>query len=52
MDYVAEPYNVDFYVENRPLTEEEKKNISDFIRRDKDKRKKNSGRLKKRKVVK
>ena len=39
MGHIAEPKDVDFYVENRPLTEREKKRISDFIQRDKDKRK-------------
>lgn len=38
MDYVSEPTNVNFYVVNRPLTDEEKKNISEFIRKDKAKR--------------
>lgn len=39
MGHIAEPKDVDFYVENRPLTKTEKKRISDFIQRDKDKRK-------------
>lgn len=51
MGHIAEPKDVDFYVINRPLTEKEKKRISDFIQRDKRKRHyrqqsiKNTGRI-------
>jgi hypothetical protein len=35
MGLVKEPENVDFYVDPRPLTKEELKRISDFIKSDK-----------------
>lgn len=38
MEIVREPSNVDFEVENRPLTAEEEKQISDFIKAQKLKR--------------
>ncbi len=39
MGLIKEPMDVDFVVNPRPLTEKEKKMISDFIRADKKKRK-------------
>jgi len=39
MGLIREPLEVDFFVDPRPLTEKEKKKISDFIKADKDKRK-------------
>lgn len=38
MGLIKETKNVDFYVDPRPLTDEEKKRISDFIKKDKQKR--------------
>ena len=35
MGLIQEPLNVDFVVDPRPLTEKERKMISDFIKRDK-----------------
>ena len=39
MGLIKEPLDVDFVVDPRPLTKEEEKAISDFIRADKEKRK-------------
>jgi hypothetical protein len=39
MGLIREPLEVDFFVDPRPLTEKEKKMISDFIKADKEKRK-------------
>ena len=39
MGLVREPLDVDFVVDPRPLTKAEEKAISDFIRADKEKRK-------------
>ena len=39
MGLIREPLDVDFFVDPRPLTETEKKMISDYIRVDKEKRK-------------
>jgi hypothetical protein len=39
MGLIREPMNVDFYVDPRPLTKEERKMISDYIKADKLKRK-------------
>lgn len=39
MILIKEPKDVDFYVDPRPLTREEQKRISDFIKSDKNKRK-------------
>jgi hypothetical protein len=39
MGLIREPLEVDFFVDPRPLTEKEKKMISDYIKADKDKRK-------------
>ena len=39
MGLIIEPLDVDFVVDPRPLTEKEKKMISDFIKADKEKRK-------------
>lgn len=39
MGLIKEPLNVDFVVESRPLTEKEKRTISEYIRADKEKRK-------------
>lgn len=37
MGLIKEPKDVDFYVDPRPLTKEEQKRISDFIKSDKKK---------------
>ena len=39
MGLIKEPKEVDFYVDPRPLTKEEEKRISDFIKADKKKSK-------------
>jgi hypothetical protein len=39
MGLIREPLDVDFFVDPKPLTEKEKKMISDFIKADKEKRK-------------
>ncbi len=39
MGLIKEPLDVDFVVDPRPLTKEEEKAISEFIRADKEKRK-------------
>jgi hypothetical protein len=39
MGLIREPLDLDFFVDPRPLTEKEKKTISDFIKADKEKRK-------------
>jgi hypothetical protein len=39
MGLIREPLDVDFYVDPKPLTKEDKKMISDFIKADKQKRK-------------
>ena len=39
MGLIREPLEVDFYVDPRPLTKEEQKMISDYIKADKLKRK-------------
>jgi hypothetical protein len=39
MGLIKEPREIDFYVDPRPLTIEEEKKISDFIKADKKKRK-------------
>ena len=39
MGLIREPLDVDFVVDPRPLTSKEKKMISDFIKADKEKRK-------------
>jgi hypothetical protein len=39
MGLIREPLNVDFFVDPKPITEKEKKKISDFIKADKEKRK-------------
>jgi hypothetical protein len=38
MGLIREPLDVDFYVDPRPLTKEERKMISDYIKADKQKR--------------
>jgi hypothetical protein len=38
MGIVKEPLNIDFVVENRPLTKEEEKQISEYINSQKNKR--------------
>lgn len=40
MGLIKEPLNMDFYVDPRPLTKIEKKMISDYIKADKEKRRK------------
>ncbi len=47
MGLIKEPLNVDFVVDPRPLTEKERKMISDFIKADKLKKAKNINRIKK-----
>lgn len=37
MGHIKEPKGVDFIIESKPLTDEERKVISDFIRKDKEK---------------
>lgn len=37
MGHIKEPKGVDFVIESKPLTDEERKAISDFIRKDKEK---------------
>lgn len=49
MGLIKEPLDVDFVVESRPLTEAEKKAISEFIKTDKEKRLAKKKRLTKRK---
>lgn len=39
MGLIREPLDIDFFVDPRPLTDKEKKTISDFIKADKEKRK-------------
>ena len=39
MGLVREPLDVDFYVDSRPLTKEDRKMISDYIKADKQRRK-------------
>jgi len=39
MGLIKEPRDIDFYVDPRPLTKEEEKRISDFIKADKKKHK-------------
>jgi hypothetical protein len=39
MGLIREPLEFDFFVDPRPLTEKEKKMISDYIKADKEKRK-------------
>ncbi len=40
MGLIREPLEVDFFFDPKPLTEKEQKIISDFIKADKEKRKK------------
>jgi hypothetical protein len=47
MGLIKEPLNVDFVVDPRPLTDKERKMISDFIKADKTKKAKLIDRLKK-----
>ena len=47
MGLIKEPLDIDFVVDPRPLTEKERKMISDFIKADKIKRAKTLERLKK-----
>jgi hypothetical protein len=44
MGLIKEPLDVDFYVDPRPMTKEDEKAISDFIKADKMKRTKKAGR--------
>jgi hypothetical protein len=39
MGLIREPLEVDFFVDPKPLTKEEEKMISDYIKADKEKRK-------------
>ena len=38
MGLIREPRDVDFFVDPKPLTDEERKMISDYIKKDKQKR--------------
>ncbi len=49
MGIIKEPLDVDFVVDPRPLTEEEEKAISEFIKADKEKRLAKTKRVNKRK---
>jgi len=49
MGLIKEPLDVDFVVDPRPLTEKERKMISDFIKAEKMKKAKTINRLTKRK---
>ncbi len=40
MGYIKEPEGVDFLIKGKPLTEKQKKAISEFIKADKEKNKK------------
>lgn len=44
MGLIREPLEVDFYVDPRPMTKEDEKAISDYIKADKLKRSKKAGR--------
>ncbi|MGN6401390.1 MAG: hypothetical protein ACTHMD_13110 [Flavisolibacter sp.] len=44
MGLIKEPLDVDFYVDPRPMTKEDEKAISDYIKADKLKRIKKAGR--------
>lgn len=44
MGLIKEPLDVDFYVDPRPMTKEDEKAISDYIKADKLKRSKKAGR--------
>ena len=44
MGLIKEPLNIDFYVDPRPMTKEDEKAISDFIKADKLKRSKKTER--------
>ena len=44
MGLIREPLDVDFYVDPRPMTKEDEKAISDYIKADKLKRSKKPGR--------
>lgn len=46
MGIIKEPLDVDFVVDPKPLTKAEEKAISDFIRADKEKRKRKASRAK------
>ncbi len=41
MAHIKEPKGVDFIIESKPLTDDERKKISEFIQKDKEKRKNN-----------
>jgi hypothetical protein len=44
MELIKEPLHLDFYVDPRPMTKEDEKAISDYIKADKLKRSKKAGR--------
>ena len=44
MGLIKEPLDVDFYVDPRPMTKEDEKAISDYIKADKLKRSRKAGR--------
>ena len=44
MGLIKEPLDVDFYVDPRPMTKEDEKAISDYIKADKLRRSKKAGR--------
>ena len=43
MGLIKEPRDVDFFVDPKPLTDAERKMISDYIKKDKQKRKQRKG---------
>ena len=47
MGYIKEPDGVDFVIQGKPLTEKQKQAISEFIKEDKEKRKREGLRKKK-----
>lgn len=51
MGFIREPLDVDFVVDPRPLTEEDKKAISDFIKADKLKRAKGRRKIVKKALI-
>ncbi|MDR0830246.1 MAG: hypothetical protein LBN95_09095 [Prevotellaceae bacterium] len=46
MGYIKEPYGVDFFIKSRPLTDKDRRAISEFIRTDKAKYSTNNVRAK------
>lgn len=46
MGFIKEPEGVDFLIQGKPLTEKEKKELSEFIKNDKEKNRKKQSRTK------